>query len=66
MGGTAVLTFSPDETPRRIARWLHRQIAAKSPEHAAMVAAYYEGRRLPESMLPPEPQAGRRERRPSC
>jgi len=30
----------PDVTPREIVAALHRQIAARSPEHAALVAEY--------------------------
>ncbi len=39
-------------TPRQITAWLHDRIAEKSPQHAEMVAAYREGRKLPDDQLP--------------
>ena len=41
-----------DLTPRQVAAWLHAEIAAKSPEHAALVAAFEAIPRQPERSLP--------------
>ena len=39
-------------TPRQITAWLHDRIAEQSPQHAEMVAAYREKRKLPDDQLP--------------